>query len=151
MKIIKLKENQRKICENILRSLPEWFGIEKAILNYLDDIDKLKTFAIQDNKHILGFLTLKHHFEHAAEIHVMAIHRDKLRQGLGKKLLSHVESYLTSRMVGYLHVKTLGPSHPDTNYQATRAFYHANGFKPIEENNTIWGKDTPCLIMIKKL
>lgn len=48
-------------------------------------------------------------------------------------------------------VKTLGKSHPDENYKKTREFYSAVGFYPLEESTEIWGKENPCLLMIKIL
>lgn len=46
-------------------------------------------------------------------------------------------------------VKTLGESHPDVNYKSTREFYYKAGFFPLEEIKEIWGKENPCLIMVK--
>ena len=41
-------------------------------------------------------------------------------------------------------MKTLGPSQPDEEYAATRAFYEARGFVPIEEFIDFWD-DEPML------
>ena len=38
-------------CEPILRSLPEWFGIEESIVEYVEDIDRMPTFATMYNEH----------------------------------------------------------------------------------------------------
>lgn len=35
---------QALVCEPILRSLPEWFGIEEAIVRYLAEIASLPVF-----------------------------------------------------------------------------------------------------------
>lgn len=50
----------------------------------------------------------------------------------------------------YFEVKTLGPSRVDASFEGTRRFYLASGFRPVEENQTMWD-DNPCLIMIKHL
>ena len=55
-----------------------------------------------------------------------------------------------SRGVEYIEVKTLGPSKPSSHYDQTRAFYEAAGVRPVEETD-LWGKENPCLIMIKHL
>ena len=34
------EEEKSQICENILRSLPQWFGIESAIIDYVNDVKK---------------------------------------------------------------------------------------------------------------
>jgi hypothetical protein len=47
-------------------------------------------------------------------------------------------------------VKTLGPSRANAAYAATRRFYEAVGFEPIEEFSDLW-EENPCLFMIKAL
>ena len=36
--------NTSQVCEPILRSLPEWFGIETDLAGYIEKIDILPTF-----------------------------------------------------------------------------------------------------------
>ncbi len=43
-----------------------------------------------------------------------------------------------------------GPSDPDANYAATRAFYTAMGFIAVEESDAVW-PGTPCLTLVKPL
>lgn len=60
---------KERVCEQIMRSLPEWFGIEVAIVQYVKDIERLPTFiAVKDSRSI-GFLTIKKHNRFAAEIY----------------------------------------------------------------------------------
>jgi N-acetylglutamate synthase-like GNAT family acetyltransferase len=144
-------EKQAQICEPILRNLPEWFGIESAIAQYITDIDMLPTFLARSTGDVLGFLTLRQHNRYAAEIHVMGVHPSVHRQGTGKALVETAQSWLRQQQVEYLQVKTLGPSHPDMNYAMTRAFYLQMGFRPLEELKQIWDEYNPCLILVKKL
>ena len=51
--------------------------------------------------------------------------------------------------IRYLQVKTLGPSRPDSGYDATRAFYEAVGFVALEELHGLWSHDNPALILVK--
>ncbi len=139
------------ICEPILRSLSDWFGIEDDIINYLADIDRLPTFLAADSDQVLGFLTLKQHNPYSAEVLVMGCCKDVHRKGIGRALMEHAEEWLTGEGVEYLQVKTLGPSHGDKNYAKTRAFYQALGFRPLEEFKQIWDEHNPCLVMVKKL
>ncbi len=137
------------VCKEILRSLPQWFGIEAAIIQYVKDIEQLPTFvAIADNKTV-GFLTIKQHNQFAAEIYVMGVLPQVHRKGIGRNLVE-AEKFLKQNDVEYLQVKTLGESHPDKYYGLTRDFYFKMGFKPIEEFDRIWD-DNPCLLMIKGL
>ncbi len=139
------------VCEPILRALPDWFGIEEALLNYLTEIDTLPTFLASDRGQVPGFITLKQHSPFSAEILVMGCHPQNHRQGIGRALLLQAETWLAGQGVEYLQVKTLGPSHPGAGYARTRAFYTTMGFVPLEELPQIWGAANPCLIMIKRL
>ena len=138
-------------CEPVLRSLPRWFGREEATARYLDDVDRLQTFTARRGVEVVGFLALKEHNPYAAEVYVMAVREGLHRRGVGSKLLAKAEAYSAERGAEYLHVKTLGPSHPDRSYAATRAFYAAAGFRPLEEFPALWGEGTPCLLMVKRL
>ena len=64
-KIIKVKVDVQgpflgmsAVCEPVIRSLPEWFGIEEANRQYLKDIDDLLTLLALDAGTVVGFLTL---------------------------------------------------------------------------------------------
>ncbi len=143
--------NQAQVCEPILRSLPEWFGIDSALSQYITDIDTLPTFLARSMEEVLGFLTLRQHNRYAAEIYVMGVRPGSHRQGTGNVLFEAAQAWLRWQQIEYLQVKTLGPSHPDINYAMTRAFYLEMGFRPLEELKQIWDADNPCLILIKKL
>ncbi len=142
---------QSSLCEPILRALPEWFGIEEATRQYIEDIERLPTLLASVNGEVVGFLSLTEHTEYAAEIHVMGVRPDMHRQGVGRALVCKSEEYLRKRGIEYLQVKTLSPAHPDENYARTRKFYLAMGFRPLEEFPELWGPQNPCLQMIKSL
>ncbi|MBL7032616.1 MAG: hypothetical protein ISR91_00570 [Candidatus Delongbacteria bacterium] len=65
--------DKASLCEPILRSLPEWFGIEEATRSYLADIEIMPTFLATRVGDLIGFLTFKLHTEKAAEIQVMGV------------------------------------------------------------------------------
>ncbi len=143
--------NQSSVCVPILRMLPDWFGIEAAILDYEREIEHLPTFLAKANGQVLGFLSLKQHNPFSAEIYVMAVHPDARRGGLGRALIEAAEAHARGLGVEYMQVKTLGPSRPDEGYVRTRAFYEASGFRPLEEFKKIWDENNPCLVMVKRL
>lgn len=138
-------------CEQILRALPDWFGIEEAIVQYGQAIDRLLTFLAEQAGEVLGFISLKQHYAGSWEVYVMGVSPGMHRQGLGKALMQAAETYVQSQGGGYLQVKTLGYSHPDEAYARTRAFYQAMGFCPLEEIPQVWGDANPCLILVKKI
>jgi GNAT superfamily N-acetyltransferase len=142
---------QATVCVPLIRALPEWFGLEDAILKYAQEIEILPTFLAKAGGEVFGFLTLKQHTPYAAEILVMAVRRDAQRGGIGRALVVTAEAHARGRGVEYLQVKTLGPSNPDPGYARTRAFYEALGFRPLEELTQIWDENNPCLILVKRL
>ena len=148
--IRRMLPEEADICEGIVRSLPEWFGIEDAIVQYRRDLDHMECFVAEAETGIVGFLAINEHNDYTAEIHVMAVRKEFHGHGVGRALVKCAEELLHSRGVEYLEAKTLGPSRPAESYARTRAFYAALGFRPLEENN-LWGEESPCLIMIKHL
>lgn len=144
-----LRPGEEDACEEIMRSIPEWFGIEEAILQYRRDLERMQTFVADHEGRPVGFITLHRHNPHSAEIHVMGIRREFHRMGIGSSLVRHAEETL-DEAVAFLQVKTLGPSREDASYALTREFYRAVGFLPLEENN-LWGEVNPCLILVKHL
>lgn len=148
--IRRMAADEADLCESILRSLPDWFGIEESIIQYRCDLDHMETFVADLEGRVVGFLAINQHNAHTAEIHVMGVRQEFHRRGIGLALVEQAEKVLRHRGIEYVEVKTLGPSRRDTNYGRTRDFYAAIGFRPVEENN-LWGDVNPCLIMIKHL
>lgn len=150
VRIRPLRSGESAACGRILRSLPDWFGIEDAIRHYVAEIEGLETQVAEAGDRVTGFLSLKPHNAHAAEIYVMAVAPDLHRAGIGRALVEHAARSLRTRSFEYLQVKTLGPSRESAGYAGTRRFYERLGFRPLEENN-LWGEANPCLVMVKHL
>lgn len=140
-----------KKCENVLRTLPEWFGREDSLIEYVSEIDSLDTYTAWDGNELIGFFSVNYHNAFSAELHVLAAHRDYHRKGIGRQLYQTIENDLRTQAVKFIQVKTLGVSANDANYEKTRHFYTALGFYPLEEIEDFWGEGTPCLIMVKNL
>lgn len=138
-------------CELVLRALPDYFGIEEALLQYLEDMKTRSTFHAHLDGSVVGFLTLTRHNAVSAEIHVMGVLPQEHNQGIGRAMVQAAQRHLQSDGVALLQVKTLGESHPDRNYAKTRQFYLAQGFLPMEEIPDFWGKRVPTLFMVKPL
>ena len=135
-----------RIAESVLRDLPEWFGIEEATREYIEQAAGLPTFAVEPD---LGFLCLKQHTPRAVEVYVMGVRRGQHRRGLGRALVAEAERWCRAHGIRYLQVKTLGPSRESDAYAATRLFYEAVGFVAIEELHGLWSHDNPTLILVK--
>lgn len=59
-----------EVCESILRALPQWFGIEEALVQYVKDIEALPTLLASVDNESAGFLTIKQHNDYAAELYL---------------------------------------------------------------------------------
>ena len=139
------------ICNFILRALPDWFGIEESIVDYVTQVKNMPFFAVFDNNNAIGFVTIKLHNIHTAEIYVMGILQEYHKQGIGKKIISLCEKYCIENNIEFLTVKTLSDLRENESYRKTRLFYQALGFKPLEIFETLWGKSNPCLFLAKHI
>jgi ribosomal protein S18 acetylase RimI-like enzyme len=142
---------QSAVCVLILRALPEWFGVEKDILEYEQAIERLPTFLAMSAGNVLGFLSLMQHTPCSAEIYVMGVRREAHQAGIGRALIQAAEAHARGLGANYMQVKTLGPSSLDVHYAGTRLFYERMGYCPLEEFKQIWDEQNPCLILVKQL
>ena len=145
------RELKKKYAEQILRLLPEWFGNEESLVNYVETVDKYPFFGTFIDEECIGFFSGIIHHARTGDIYVCGIHPKHHRKGLGKELYQTLEQYFINQNCEYVMVKTLSPLHPDSHYILTRKFYEAVGFKEFYTDYNIWGKENPCLIMIKNL
>ena len=162
MHIIGPELNARPQCEAVLRSLPMWFAIEPALQMYADDTLRLPTFAAVDGngrgdatgsegQNIIGFVTLMKHFEHAWEVHCIALHAESRDQGHGRALMAHAEAWLAAQGVSLLQVKTVAATSDSAAYALTRGFYARLGFEPLEVFPLLWSARNPALQLVKFL
>lgn len=152
MNVVGPKLGCQEQCEAILRELPEWFGIESAIVEYVRAIEALPTFlALDERNHAIGFMSVKRHFPQSADLYVLGVCKEHHRAGVGRALLQCVEHWLRAEGVRFLQVKTLAATANYEPYDRTRRFYESMGFTPLEVFPTLWDENNPALIMIKLL
>ena len=150
MMVRRMTGGEGAACEQVMRSLPKWFGIEKAVVEYAKACETMETYVAEEAGQVVGFITLNRRSQVTAELHCMAVRPEFHGKGIGRALVNHAERLATERGYEFFEVKTLGPSRPNAEYERTRGFYQHMGFQPLEEND-LWGKDNPCLIMVKHL
>lgn len=143
--------NKGAICEKILRSLPNWFGIESAILDYIQDVQNMVMLTASLDSKVVGFIALNKHYQQTAEIHVMGVLVEFHRKKIGQALIKAAEKYMIQNNFEFLTVKTLSEARSDVFYSRTREFYLSQGFVPLEEFKTLWGEHNPCLFLVKSL
>ena len=128
-----------------------WFGIEHALVMYVEDTRGLPTFAVEQDGRLVAFLTLKEHFPKSWEVHCMAVQAQHRGKGHGSALLSHCERWLAARGVRFLQVKTVAATSDSVEYAETRQFYSARGFLELEVFPKLWDPWNPALQLIKVL
>lgn len=137
--------------ERILRSLPQWFGVEEAIRTYTDLATTQDSYLVTDaGGTTIGVALIHRHFDESAELTLIAVDARHRGEGHGRRLVHAVEVQLRREGCRYLEVHTVGPSFVDEGYAATRSFYRTMGFSPMHEFDGLdW--DGPTLIMVKRL
>jgi GNAT superfamily N-acetyltransferase len=138
-------------CSRILYALPDWFGIEESNRAYIDSLHTSPGAVATDDGDIVGFIALVQHTDASYEINVMAVAKERHRQGIGSALINWAETWCRDRSIAWLHVKTRGPSTPDPGYDRTRRFYIAQGYAPLFESLTLWGPENAALVLVKHL
>ena len=138
-------------CRQVLAALPHWFGIPESVEDYVAAAETNPTVVATIDGSDVGILTIVIHTPYAAEVYVMGVLPEHHRHGIGAAMLQAAESWLVARDTEFLQVKTLSPRRDDEGYARTRAFYLAQGFKPLQEFPELWNPENPALQMVKAL
>ncbi len=150
-RIVKLPSEKSAIAENILRKLPDWFGIESSLANYVREVADMYFLCAYSDHAPVGFLAINEHFPCTCEIHVMGILPEFHRKGIGRELVLRAASRYADKGFSFMTVKTVAAPQGGEEYALTRAFYGAMGFLPLEVFPTLWDEHNPCLLMCKTL
>ncbi len=111
---------------------------------------RLPSYLAVEGEQVVGVALLAQHFPQSRELHLLAVRRDRHRQGIGRLLVEAVVTDLRTADVRLLEVHTVGPSYESEGYARTRAFYEAVGFVPMNELQRIdWSG--PTLILVRPL
>lgn len=142
-------ELKAKIVEEILLDLPDWFGIPESTKKYIEDSKALPLWLASVGDETAGFVTLSQSSEDCAELHCMGVKIKFHHQGIGTLLYNELERY-AKKSFGYIQVKTVEEGRYK-EYDQTVAFYKRMGFVKLEVFPTLWDKNNPCMIMVKKI
>ena len=142
---------KKKYTEEILRLLPDWFGVEASLMDYVNTVSNYPFFCAMKGDICIGFFSICIHHERTGEIYVCAIHPEYHGMGVGTALFEHAEAFLKAEKCDYFMVKTLSPLRNSESYNLTRKFYAAVGFVDFYTDINIWDHENPCLMMIKNL
>ncbi|NJD01226.1 MAG: GNAT family N-acetyltransferase [Ruminiclostridium sp.] len=154
IRIVEISDEKIKYLhtEKILRNLPEWFGNEKALCEYVaSDIKLPYWIALSQDDNCIGFISVKIHYGHTGDVYVCGVLPEYHNKGIGKKLITAAEEYLIQNGCKYVIVKTLSEKACYEPYERTRKFFLGVGFEQLITLSEMWDEENPCLIMVKKL
>jgi ribosomal protein S18 acetylase RimI-like enzyme len=139
-------------CDAIVASLPYHFGLEDGRRECAEAVRSQPGLVAVDGNEVVGFLTVQSRFEVAAEITWIAVRADRRGRHVGRQLMDRLAADLEAEGRRLLLVLTVSPNdEPDEiedGYQATRAFYAANGFDLARDFGGYWGDhDLPVLLV----
>lgn len=142
-------ELKAKIVKEILLDLPDWFGLPESTNKYIEDSKQLPLWLASVGEEPIGFVTLSQSSEDCAELHCMGVKPKFHFQGIGTLLYHELEQY-AKKSFDYIQVKTVEEGRYK-EYDQTVAFYKRMGFVKLEVFPTLWDKNNPCLVMVKKM
>ena len=149
IKEVKDEEQKMAVVAEVLKDLPEWFGIPESTQAYIEGAKDLQVWAAYQEGDLLGFVSLSYSSEDCAEIDCIGVKKAHQGRGIGSRLLATLESE-ASKNVDFLQVKTVAEG-SNRDYDRTNIFYRSLGFKKLEIFPQLWGPQNPCQILIKKM
>ena len=149
IKEVKDEEQKMAVVAEVLKDLPEWFGMPESTQAYSEGAKDLQVWAAYQEGDLLGFVSLSYSSEDCAEIDCLGVKKGHQGRGIGSQLLANLESE-AGKQVDYLQVKTVAEG-SNKDYDRTNVFYRSLGFKKLEIFPQLWGPQNPCQILIKKI
>ena len=149
IKEVKDEEQKMAVVAEVLKDLPEWFGIPESTQAYIEGVKNLQVWAAYQEGDLLGFVSLSYSSEYCAEIDCFGVKKAHQGRGIGSQLLATLESE-ARKNVDYLQVKIVAEG-SNKDYDRTNVFYRSLGFKKLEIFPQLWGPQNPCQILIKKM
>ena len=105
IKEVKGEDQKMAVVAEILRDLPEWFGIPESTQAYIEGAKDLRVWAAYQESDVVGFISLSYSSEDCAEIDCLGVKKSFQGQGIGRELITTIEREAV-KQVGYLQVKT---------------------------------------------
>ena len=146
---VKDANQKMAVVAEVLKDLPEWFGIPESTQAYIEEAKDLQVWAAYQENDLTGFVSLSYSSEDCAEIDCLGVKKAYQGRGIGSQLLATLESE-ANKNVDFLQVKTVAEG-SNKDYDRTNVFYRNLGFKKLEIFPQLWGPQNPCQILIKKI
>ena len=146
---VKDEDQKMAVVDEVLKDLPEWFGIPESTQAYIEGAKDLRVWAAYQESDVVGFISLSYSSEDCAEIDCLGVKKSFQGQGIGRELITTIEREAV-KQVDYLQVKTVAEG-SNKDYDRTNVFYRSVGFKKLEIFPQLWDPQNPCQILIKKI
>ena len=91
IKEVKGEDQKMAGVAEILRDLPEWFGIPESTQAYIEGAKDLRVWAAYQESDVVGFISLSYSSEDCAEIDCLGVKKSFQGQGIGRKLITTIE------------------------------------------------------------
>ena len=92
IKEVKGEDQKMAVVAEILRDLPEWFGIPESTQAYIEGAKDLQVWAAYQESDLTGFVSLSYSSEECAEIDCLGVKKANQGRGIGSQLLATLES-----------------------------------------------------------
>lgn len=81
IKEVKGEDQKKAVVAEILRDLPEWFGIPESTQAYIEGAKDLRVWAAYQESDVVGFISLSYSSEDCAEIDCLGVKKSFQGQG----------------------------------------------------------------------
>ena len=92
IKEVKDEEQKMAVVAEVLKDLPEWFGMPESTQAYIEGAKDLQVWAAYQEGDLLGFVSLSYSSEDCAEIDCLGVKKAHQGRGIGSQLLATLES-----------------------------------------------------------
>ena len=85
---IKDEDQKMSVVAEVLKDLPEWFGIPESTQAYIEGAKDLQVWAAYQKSELTGFVSLSYSSEECAEIDCLGVKKVYQGKGIGTQLLA---------------------------------------------------------------
>ncbi len=152
MNIIQVIDPKEKamISRLVLEELKDWFEIDEAREQYIEDSKNQIFFAVEEHDQYIGFLCLKDTSKYTMELSVIGVRKQFQKSGVGRQLFHSAQGFTKEHGYEFMQVKTVVIG-CYAEYDQTNLFYQSLGFKEFEIFPDLWDPANPCQIYIMSI
>jgi GNAT superfamily N-acetyltransferase len=130
---INKSNEKREQCTRLAAELPKWFGRPEANAMYSHKITAHECYSVKSNGNLAGLIALDFRIAATCNVWWLAVSPQFHRQGVGRALIERALNEARGRRCSHMAVETVSSKAENLEYELTRRFYLALGFKPFVE------------------